>query len=457
MFGESWEADGPDEGDCVDGYTITWAREFRYDATRARYLNRELDPEALEEGDLVALSEVWTDYDGDSSYGDFELDGNPPEPSDLRSYEPGVALKDPWDESSGIEYYHADLIGSTRAMTDYTGASASTVCYTAFGEKLEAGHHRYGYAGSWGYQAHDVPDGDPVQFLHVGWRYYDPGTGRFLQRDPMGVFAGSNVYDYVYGQATVGTDPYGLVCQGCTQNTEPAIKLIDEKPMPEKDSEEPEIEAWVELDGGSVKFGTKIKAKSSWWQRFVNNCVTLPLAAGVYAGQKASDTSKVVRVAAEATADLVKGVPLPVCFAEGTSIWTPEGITSIECVKKGDLLLGMIDNSIAIVEVEAVYVSQTKEYLVIDVGSDQLICTKEHPLKTVFGDWAPAGSFAIGDFILTAKSEAVTIKSMTVKQSLDEPIRVYNLHVSGHHEYIVGETMIRAHNKILVPISRPRK
>ncbi|GMU38382.1 MAG: hypothetical protein AMXMBFR22_25730 [Phycisphaerae bacterium] len=286
LIGEEWFRG---DAECEENYVITWAREFRYDAARARYLNRELDPEALEEGDLVALSEVWTDYDGDSSYGDFELDGNPPEPSDLRSYEPGVALKDPWDESSGIEYYHADLIGSTRAMTDYTGASASTVCYTAFGEKLEAGHHRYGYAGSWGYQAHDVPDGDPVQFLHVGWRYYDPGTGRFLQRDPMGVFAGSNVYDYVYGQATVGTDPYGLVCQGCTQNTEPAIKLIDEKPMPEKDSEEPEIEAWVELDGGSVKFGTKIKAKSSWWQRFVNNCVTLPLAAGVYAGQKASD------------------------------------------------------------------------------------------------------------------------------------------------------------------------
>ncbi|MBE7458545.1 MAG: RHS repeat-associated core domain-containing protein [Planctomycetia bacterium] len=210
MFGESWEADGPDEGDCVDGYTITWAREFRYDATRARYLNRELDPEALEEGDLVALSEVWTDYDGDSSYGDFELDGNPPEPADLRSYEPGVALKDPWDESSGIEYYHSDLIGTTRAMTDYTGASASTVCYTAFGEKLESDFHRYGYAGSWGYQTHDFPDGAPVQYLHVGWRYYDPSTGRFLQRDPMGIGGGANVYAYVLNRPSSTVDPLGL-------------------------------------------------------------------------------------------------------------------------------------------------------------------------------------------------------------------------------------------------------
>ncbi len=222
MMGESWEADGPDEGDCVDGYAVTWAREFRYDAARARYLNRELDPEALEEGDLVALSEVWTDYDGDSSYGDFELAGDPLMPSDLRSYEPGVALKDPWDESSGIEssgieYYHADLIGTTRGTTDdlgapAIGASGSPVTYTAFGERLDSDDHlRYGYAGSWGYQAHDVPDGDPVQFLHVGWRYYDPSTGRFLQRDPIGFSGGSNVYTYGGNIPTISVDPEGQI------------------------------------------------------------------------------------------------------------------------------------------------------------------------------------------------------------------------------------------------------
>ncbi|GMU26393.1 MAG: hypothetical protein AMXMBFR16_12980 [Candidatus Uhrbacteria bacterium] len=221
MFGESWEADGPDEGDCVDGYAITWAREFRYDATRARYLNRELDPEALEEGDLVALSEVWTDYDGDSSYGDFELDGNPPEPSDLRSYEPGLAMKDPWDESSGIEYYHADLIGTTRGTTDdlgapAIGASGSPVTYTAFGERLDSDDHlRYGYAGSWGYQSHDVPNGDPVPYLHVGWRYYDPSTGRFLQRDPIGIAGGWNIYEYAGSRPLAGVDPEGLEFAEC--------------------------------------------------------------------------------------------------------------------------------------------------------------------------------------------------------------------------------------------------
>ncbi|KAB2958386.1 MAG: DUF4258 domain-containing protein [Candidatus Methylomirabilis oxygeniifera] len=161
-------------------------------------------------------------YDGDSSYGDWEFNANdPPTPDNLRSYEPGLAMKDPWDESSGIEssgieYYHADLIGTTRGTTNHLGApaigaSGSPVTYTAFGERLDSDDHlRYGYAGSWGYQAHDVPNGDPVQFLHVGWRYYDPRTGRFLQKDPMGIGGGWNVYQYSSGRPTTTTDANGL-------------------------------------------------------------------------------------------------------------------------------------------------------------------------------------------------------------------------------------------------------
>ncbi len=102
------------------------------------------------------------------------------------------------------------MIGTTRAMTDSTGASASTVCYTAFGEKLEASYHRYGYAGSWGYQSHDFPNGNEIPYLHVGWRYYDPGTGRFLQRDPIGIGAGWSVYEYVESIPTLLVDSLGL-------------------------------------------------------------------------------------------------------------------------------------------------------------------------------------------------------------------------------------------------------
>jgi len=45
--------------------------------------------------------------------------------------------------------------------------------------------------------------------MHVGARYYDPATGRFLQRDPIGVQGGLNVYQYAAGTPTIAVDPDG--------------------------------------------------------------------------------------------------------------------------------------------------------------------------------------------------------------------------------------------------------
>ncbi len=80
---------------------------------------------------------------------------------------------------------------------------------TAFGERisgqLSGPEDRYGYVGEWGYQAHEN-----FPFLHVGARYYDHATGRFLQRDPIGIEGALNVYEYVESAPTVFVDPTGF-------------------------------------------------------------------------------------------------------------------------------------------------------------------------------------------------------------------------------------------------------
>ena len=125
--------------------------------------------------------------------------------TDIRSFEPGVGrVDDAFRILPKTEYYHGDLIGTTRDVS-YKGSSTAPAVYTAFGELVDGTNHRYGYAGAWGYQAHDN-----FPFLHVGARYYDPGTGRFLQRDPLGVGAGVNVYAYVRNGPTIRIDPVGL-------------------------------------------------------------------------------------------------------------------------------------------------------------------------------------------------------------------------------------------------------
>ena len=54
---------------------------------------------------------------------------------------------------------------------------------------------------------------DPeIGLIYQRARYYEPLEGRFLAPDPLGVFAGWNVYRYCFNQPFVFVDPLGLAC-----------------------------------------------------------------------------------------------------------------------------------------------------------------------------------------------------------------------------------------------------
>ena len=176
---------------------------------------RTLDANSLENGNIVASSEVWTDYDGDQTYRDFTLgSGNPPPAANSNLYEPGS-----WRSTNGTgattEYLHNDMLGTQRVRSTSSGSAGQKPVFTAFGERVDAGSfERFGYAGAWGYQDHRIaeaaaPD-DAFPFQHVGARYYDPASGRFLQRDPIGLRGGLNVYSYLRSSPTDSIDPTGL-------------------------------------------------------------------------------------------------------------------------------------------------------------------------------------------------------------------------------------------------------
>ncbi len=195
LVGEEWTYPESD-------YAVTFAREFWYDGARQRFLNRELDPVALTDGIVDVESETWSDYVGDSIYADFTFDGSTV--TVPRIYEPGMGKVDGLSVG-GAAYYHADHIGTTRLLSGYNGSADDESVYSAFGGLVSGTNHRYGYAGKHGYQSHaDTP------FLHVGARYYDPATGRFLQRDPIGIDGGLNVYVYALNNPALQVDPSGL-------------------------------------------------------------------------------------------------------------------------------------------------------------------------------------------------------------------------------------------------------
>src|SRR5262249_16386030 len=106
--------------------------------------------------------------------------------------------------------------GSVVQLANSAGSVTDTYLYDSFGNPLLTGQttvNPYRYVGQQGYQY----DLDLVGY-YLRARFYDPGTGRFLSRDPAG-FEGRdfNFYRYVLSNPSNFTDPPGLGCSPWTK------------------------------------------------------------------------------------------------------------------------------------------------------------------------------------------------------------------------------------------------
>lgn len=106
-------------------------------------------------------------------------------------------------------YYHYDGLGSTRALTDANGNTDATYNYDVFG----AIRSSTGTApNDFRYTAEQLDAESQYYFLRA--RYYDPGIGRFISRDPIGWVAENpqalNAYVYVSNSPVNLVDRSGL-------------------------------------------------------------------------------------------------------------------------------------------------------------------------------------------------------------------------------------------------------
>ena len=113
----------------------------------------------------------------------------------------------PLEQISGsgtVTYYHHDQLGSTRALTDQSGAVVATYTYDPYG-KLTASTGTVGNPFRYAGQYTDTETG--YQYLRA--RYYDPSTGAFLTRDPLEPIT-ATPYAYAGNSPLNYTDPTGL-------------------------------------------------------------------------------------------------------------------------------------------------------------------------------------------------------------------------------------------------------
>jgi RHS repeat-associated protein len=113
---------------------------------------------------------------------------------------------------SAIEVYHADRLGSIRAITDAAGTVTATFQADEFGVPTAStgtSTQPFGYTG-------EPRDGTGLSYLRA--RYYDPSLGRFMSRDPWSGSVGApqtlDRYVYVGNNPTTANDPSGLASPG---------------------------------------------------------------------------------------------------------------------------------------------------------------------------------------------------------------------------------------------------
>ncbi len=126
----------------------------------------------------------------------------------VRKYVWGLGLAYAVDSSGSPLVYHADGLGSVRALTDSSGGIVQTYLYDEYGVVTSTQGtitQPFGYTG-------EQRDGE-TGLVYLRARYYDPSSGRFMSRDPMagqlrlpGTLAR---YAYVEDNPVTDTDPDG--------------------------------------------------------------------------------------------------------------------------------------------------------------------------------------------------------------------------------------------------------
>ena len=108
---------------------------------------------------------------------------------------------------AGQRYYIlTDQVGTPKVISDAHGGVIKQIDYDAFGNVISDSNPEFnipfGFAG--GLQDNDTG------LIRFGYRDYDPETGRWTARDPIGFAGGdTNLYGYVLGDPINWVDPEG--------------------------------------------------------------------------------------------------------------------------------------------------------------------------------------------------------------------------------------------------------
>jgi RHS repeat-associated protein len=111
------------------------------------------------------------------------------------------------DGQGALRVYHTDARGNVLKITDENGAVIQAYLYDPYGNIIAREgelDNELTWLGARGVLA------ERNGLYAMPARFYDPGHGRFIREDPLGIGAGMNLYAYANGDPVNLSDPSGL-------------------------------------------------------------------------------------------------------------------------------------------------------------------------------------------------------------------------------------------------------
>ena len=111
------------------------------------------------------------------------------------------------DATNGVHFAAFDGHGNVSGLVNGANGTSSAVYeYGPFGELLRAtGPMSRVNPLRFSTKYYD----EQTDFLYYGYRYYNPSTGRWLNRDPIGEMGGANLFGFLGNEPVGGIDPFG--------------------------------------------------------------------------------------------------------------------------------------------------------------------------------------------------------------------------------------------------------
>jgi RHS repeat-associated protein len=184
--------------------------EFAYDGLHRRRIRKEYSWT----GSWVKTNEVWYVY-----YGNLVMQERDANNAPLVTYTRGKDLSGRMQGAGGIGgllartdgngsvYYHVDGNGNISCLTDTSGAVVARYEYDPYGNMLAmdgpmADMNLYRFSSKeWSAN---------VGLYYFGFRFYDPNSQRWLNRDPIAEAGGFNLYNFVGNNPANNFDLHGL-------------------------------------------------------------------------------------------------------------------------------------------------------------------------------------------------------------------------------------------------------